>query len=44
MSYTGCPGDAFAPHVPELAARVQAQRAAWASVTKPAVRLGLVTP
>jgi hypothetical protein len=44
MSYTSCPGDAFAPHVPELAARVQVQRAAWAEVLKPAVRLGRVTP
>ncbi len=42
MSYTGCPGDAFAPHVPGLAARVQAQRAAWKGVIMPAQRLGVV--
>jgi hypothetical protein len=44
MSYTGCPGDSFFPHIGELPAKVQAQRAAWAGVTKPAVRLGRVTP
>ncbi len=44
MSYTSCPGDAFAPLVPGLATRVQAQRAAWSSVIKPAVRLGPATP
>lgn len=44
MSYTGCPGDAFAPHVTGLADRVQAQRAEWAGVMKPAVRLGVVSP
>jgi hypothetical protein len=43
MSYTSCPGDAFAPNVAGLATRVQAQRDAWATVLKPAVRLGRVT-
>jgi hypothetical protein len=44
MSYTGCPGDRFAPLVPGLATRVQAQRAAWTSVILPAQRLGVVEP
>lgn len=44
MSFTGCPGDTFYPHIGELPAKVQAQRAAWAGVMKPAVRLGRVTP
>jgi hypothetical protein len=44
MSYTGCPGDQFAPLVPGLATRVQAQRAAWKSVILPAQRLGVVEP
>jgi hypothetical protein len=42
MSYTGCPGDAFAPVVPRLATRVEAQRAAWKGVIMPAQRLGVV--
>ena len=44
MSYTSCPGDALFPHISELPAKVQAQRAAWSDVLKPAVRLGHVTP
>ena len=44
MSYTSCPGDSFYPHIGELPAKVQAQRALWANVLKPAVRLGRVTP
>jgi N-acetylmuramoyl-L-alanine amidase len=40
MSYTSCPGDAFAPFVPGLATQVQTQRAAWSGIIKPAVRLG----
>jgi hypothetical protein len=44
MSDTTCPGDAFFPHIADLPAKVEAQRAAWASVMKPAVRLGRVTP
>lgn len=44
MSYTSCPGDAFAPVVPTLAGRVQLQRAAWAGVQRHAVRLGRVNP
>lgn len=48
MSYTGCPGDTlyanwFAPaRIAGVAAKVEAQRAAWKNVTKPAVRLGRV--
>ncbi len=44
MSETTCPGNAFFPQIAGLPALVQAQRAAWASVTKPAVRLGRVSP
>jgi hypothetical protein len=50
MSYTGCPGDTlyanwFAPaKIPALQQRVEAQRAAWSNVMKPAVRLGRVSP
>ncbi len=50
MSYTGCPGDTlyaqwFAPtQLPALHRKVEAQRAAWANVTKPAVRLGRTSP
>ncbi len=44
MSYTGCPGDAFAPHVAALQAPVQAQRDAWSGIIKPAVRLGPASP
>jgi hypothetical protein len=44
MSYTGCPGNAFAPRVTGLASAVQAQRAAWGDVTMPAVRLGPAAP
>jgi hypothetical protein len=44
MSYTGCPGEAFGPQVAGLATRVQAQRAEWAGIIKPAVRLGIVAP
>lgn len=48
MSYTGCPGDTFHANwftptkIPDLQRRVQAQRAAWQQVLKPAVRLGRV--
>ena len=51
MSYTGCPGDAFVASTfasptgfSGLCAAVEAQRAAWRTVLKPAVRLGRVTP
>lgn len=50
MSYTGCPGDTFYANcftpstLPALHRRVEAQRAAWTSVLKPAVRLGRVEP
>jgi hypothetical protein len=40
MSQTACPGDTFYPQVPGLAAAVEAQRAAWAHVLRPARRLG----
>ena len=48
MSYTGCPGDTlyanwFAPtRVAAVATKVEAQRAVWKNVMKPAVRLGVV--
>lgn len=41
MTYTACPGDEFYPTVADLHTRVNAQRQAWSSVIKPAVRLGL---
>lgn len=44
MSFTSCPGNAFAPTVAGLAAEVQAQRAAWSNVTRPAVRMSMMTP
>jgi hypothetical protein len=44
MSYTSCPGDSFYPQIARLPAKVEAQRAAWSDVLKPAVRLGRVIP
>jgi len=41
MSATECPGDAFFPRINLLYAQVEAQRAAWRTVLKPAMRLDL---
>jgi hypothetical protein len=40
MSQTACPGDTFYPQVTGLASAVEAQRAAWVHVLRPARRLG----
>ncbi len=42
MTFTACPGEAFYPTVSSLHLRVDAQRQAWSTVIKPAVRLGPV--
>jgi hypothetical protein len=43
MSYTACPGDAFYPVLDQVRAAARAQRDEWSAVTRPAVRLGVVT-
>lgn len=44
MSFTACPGNTFAPAVTGLTPAVHLTRASWATVIKPAVRLGPPTP
>jgi hypothetical protein len=44
MSYTACPGDSFYPALDAVRADARAQFTAWAQVTRPAVRLGVVAP
>lgn len=44
MSFTECPGNALYPVLPEIRARVVAQREVWRPILKPARRLGVVTP
>lgn len=41
MSHTNCPGTAFYPTIPSLRPLVHAQRLAWNSLVKPALRLSL---
>ena len=44
MSQTACPGATFAPHVTAFATEVEAQRAAWSKVIRPAVRMKMMNP